>query len=87
MATWNVACVARHIWSILSQSGSIWIVWVNRYRLKGTDIWVHKSAPYNSWVWRRIMKVRKEVPLHIALINGELTWDGKPLGKYSITVV
>ncbi|CAN1167452.1 Putative ribonuclease H protein At1g65750, partial [Linum perenne] len=76
MSTWNIACVARHIWSILCQAGSLWVAWIRCYRLKGADIWQHKSAPYHPWVWRRIMKVRKDIQPYITWRNNELNWEG-----------
>ena len=35
IVNWNKACMMQHIWSILAKSGSIWIAWVNAYKLKG----------------------------------------------------
>ncbi|CAN1154403.1 Putative ribonuclease H protein At1g65750 [Linum perenne] len=34
LSIWNISCVIRHIWSILAAAGSIWVAWINLYRLK-----------------------------------------------------
>ena len=47
--SWNRACMMQHIWSILAKSGSIWIVWVNAYMLKGRTIWQASITQSCSW--------------------------------------
>ena len=37
MLNWNQACIIENIWSITSKVGSIWIVWIQEYVLKGRE--------------------------------------------------
>ncbi|CAN1790554.1 hypothetical protein LINPERHAP1_LOCUS18870 [Linum perenne] len=32
-----MACIARNVWNLLICSGSLWVAWLNHYRLKRID--------------------------------------------------
>ncbi|GJZ09506.1 RNA-directed DNA polymerase, eukaryota, reverse transcriptase zinc-binding domain protein [Tanacetum coccineum] len=45
--TWNVSLMAKHIWNIVSKKDSLWVKWVNSYRVgNGVDI----SAWFDNWL-------------------------------------
>ncbi|GJV66510.1 RNA-directed DNA polymerase, eukaryota, reverse transcriptase zinc-binding domain protein, partial [Tanacetum coccineum] len=36
---WNEALLAKHVWNVVSGKESLWVKWVNIYRLKGRSMW------------------------------------------------
>lgn len=60
------------------KAGSLWVVWIDSYILKGVDIWQVQSLSWDSWAWRKILKLRNEI-LHIGIIKGSYkaihTWE------------
>ncbi|CAL1375528.1 unnamed protein product [Linum trigynum] len=49
LVSWNYACVYRQIWVVMMQQGSLWVAWIQAYKLKGRDFWnVNVSG---SWNW------------------------------------
>ncbi|GKV42033.1 hypothetical protein SLEP1_g49489 [Rubroshorea leprosula] len=60
LAQWNVACMMRFIWMIFSKAGSIWVVWVNMYLLKGKSFWTVNILANASWGWRKLLKLRTQ---------------------------
>ncbi|CAL1395135.1 unnamed protein product [Linum trigynum] len=53
--SWNKACLARHFWGILSDQDTLWIAWLNEYRLRDHSIWEVQTM--GSWVWNKILKI------------------------------
>ncbi|GKA65243.1 hypothetical protein Tco_0764950 [Tanacetum coccineum] len=37
--SWNKALMSKHIWNIITQKESLWVRWINTYRLKGRSFW------------------------------------------------
>ncbi|CAN1725564.1 hypothetical protein LINPERHAP1_LOCUS139 [Linum perenne] len=56
-----MACIARHLWTLVLCSGSIWVAWVNYYRIRVRDFWTCEANSNNSWVWKKILKARRFV--------------------------
>lgn len=54
----NKALMAYHIWSILSNRNSLWVQWVQMYKLKGRNFWEVQLRGNVSWGWRKILKIR-----------------------------
>ncbi|CAN1773889.1 LINE-1 retrotransposable element ORF2 protein [Linum perenne] len=85
--SWNVATVVKHLWQLIMRSGSLWVAWVNKYRLKGACLWGFNSEA-GSWHWKRLMKIREVIRPHVSLdSDGELLWDGKLMGKFKTSEV
>ncbi|XP_076956401.1 uncharacterized protein LOC143631562 [Bidens hawaiensis] len=51
--------MAYHIWSILSNRNSLWVQWVQMYKLKGRNFWEVQLRGNVSWGWRKILKIRE----------------------------
>ncbi|XP_028125748.1 uncharacterized protein LOC114322601 [Camellia sinensis] len=59
---WNRAAIAKHIWFLFSGGeGSMWCQWVKSYLLKGKSFWIVKVPNDPSWVWRKLLSLRKWV--------------------------
>lgn len=59
---WNKAAIAKHIWFFFSGGeGSMWCQWVKSYLLKGKSFWKVKVPNDPSWVWRKLLSLRKWV--------------------------
>ncbi|CAN1860381.1 hypothetical protein LINPERHAP1_LOCUS43460 [Linum perenne] len=75
----------RHIWSILQQSGSLWVAWVTKYRVKGGDLWSLPSLA-GSWLWRKLLKLRDLAAPFISS-SAPTLWNGRPMVRFSVTRV
>ncbi|CAN1335569.1 hypothetical protein LINPERPRIM_LOCUS36800 [Linum perenne] len=42
--------IIRHIWNIISNNGSLWIAWIDRYMFKGRGLWNCKIVQHSSWI-------------------------------------
>ncbi|CAL1376155.1 unnamed protein product [Linum trigynum] len=84
---WNQACVIRHIWNLLAVSGSLWVAWVKKYRLKTRSIWEITGQSAGTWIWRKILKSREGVQSHISGSGESLAWDNRVLPRYSVKLV
>ncbi|CAI0558717.1 unnamed protein product [Linum tenue] len=85
--TWNKACVLRHLWNLLAKAGSLWVAWIQKYRIKGNDLWGIAANSVSSWVWKKVLKCREVAHAHVNGTGSSLTWDGKKLVKYSVKTV
>ncbi|GAA0172948.1 hypothetical protein LIER_26668 [Lithospermum erythrorhizon] len=56
---WNRACMAKHVWNLSERKKTLWIKWINRYRLKGQSFWGIKERSIDSWIWRKLLQLRK----------------------------
>ncbi|CAN1177469.1 LINE-1 reverse transcriptase homolog [Linum perenne] len=85
--SWNSANIIRHIWAILSQAGSLWIAWLNAYRLKGRSFWLVRSTS-GSWHWKRLLKLREVIRSYVSNDeDGDLLWNGKIMSKFKLAEV
>ncbi|KAF5815287.1 putative RNA-directed DNA polymerase [Helianthus annuus] len=57
----NVALMSKHIWNVLSNKDSIWVRWVEKYKLCGKSIWEISETSKDSWSWRQILQHRSLV--------------------------
>ncbi|GJY23686.1 uncharacterized protein Tco_0397344 [Tanacetum coccineum] len=58
LKTWNIALMTTHIWSILSNRQSLWVKWINSYRLKDRNFWDIPVKFDSSYGWRKILQIR-----------------------------
>nr|GEY62813.1 hypothetical protein [Tanacetum cinerariifolium] len=53
--SWNIALMSKHIWNVITNKESMWVRWVNTYRLKEGS----------CWAWKKILKIRGLIKEHI----------------------
>lgn len=61
LANSNLALMASHAWRILTNKDSLWVKWIQSYRLKDRNFW---DAPIRSdvgWGWRKIPGMRDKI--------------------------
>ncbi|CAN1304729.1 LINE-1 reverse transcriptase homolog [Linum perenne] len=84
LSSWNMACIARHIWTLMLCSGSIWVAWIKYYRIRVRDFWTCEANSNNSWVWKQILKARRYVlPFITYDLDRSPLWNGNL--KFSIS--
>ncbi|GKA59321.1 RNA-directed DNA polymerase, eukaryota, reverse transcriptase zinc-binding domain protein [Tanacetum coccineum] len=58
---WNEALLAKHIWNIVSRKDSLWVKWVNVYKLKGRSMWDIELDRGSSWCWKSLLDLRSRI--------------------------
>ena len=86
MLNWNRACIIQNTWSLITQSGSLWIAWVNEYVLKGQSFWQVSTMQSSSWSWRKLLQLRTLASRFVELRNGVEVWNYAG-NKYCVTKV
>ncbi|CAN1228527.1 hypothetical protein LINGRAPRIM_LOCUS1299 [Linum grandiflorum] len=81
--TWNSAKVLRHLWSLFTRGGSLWVAWMYRYRIKRKTIWEVKAVN-GSWIWRRILKVRSLSIVRASRVADDFAWDASPMPRFQL---
>nr|GEX17998.1 hypothetical protein [Tanacetum cinerariifolium] len=53
----NIALMTTHIWNLVSNKDSIWVRWINIYKLKGRSFWDVPVTYSLSWGWRKLLQL------------------------------
>ncbi|GJV61916.1 RNA-directed DNA polymerase, eukaryota, reverse transcriptase zinc-binding domain protein [Tanacetum coccineum] len=61
MKLMNEGLMIKHLWNVVSKKDSLWVKWVNSYRLKGKCIWSLSMSDNAAWCWRNILKLRDKI--------------------------
>ncbi|KAL0556476.1 hypothetical protein IC582_004990 [Cucumis melo] len=59
--SWNIASTLKILWLMLTNSGSLWVAWVEAYILKGRSVWDVDSRVGRSWYLRAILRKREKL--------------------------
>ncbi|KAA0026071.1 uncharacterized protein E6C27_scaffold581G00620 [Cucumis melo var. makuwa] len=54
--SWNIASTLKILWLMLTNSGSLWVAWVEAYILKGRSLWDVDSRVGRSWCLWAILR-------------------------------
>ena len=75
VASWNRAAIMKHIWSLFTNAGSLWVAWIHANLLKGKCFWIVRIPQEFTWNWRAVLKLRDEARKFIRFEVG----DGKTI--------
>ncbi|XP_071719366.1 uncharacterized mitochondrial protein AtMg00310-like [Rutidosis leptorrhynchoides] len=70
---WNVALMTSHIWRLITNPQSLWVQWINTYRLKGHNFWNYPEVAGVSVGWRKRISIRDQVCYHFIHEIGDET--------------
>ncbi|GJW24413.1 RNA-directed DNA polymerase, eukaryota, reverse transcriptase zinc-binding domain protein, partial [Tanacetum coccineum] len=56
--SWNIALMSKHIWNIITHKESLWVKWVNVYKLKGRSFWDIPEKAGACWAWKNLLRFR-----------------------------
>ncbi|GKB62983.1 putative RNA-directed DNA polymerase [Tanacetum coccineum] len=67
---WNVALMSKHVWNLVSKKDSLWVKWINAYRLSDRRLGVRSfwDIPVINdvcWGWKKILQSRSVLRNHI----------------------
>ncbi|GJX35552.1 hypothetical protein Tco_0247109 [Tanacetum coccineum] len=57
----NLALMTTHIWNIVSNKESLWVRWINTYKLRGRTLWDAQPSANMSYGWRKLLQLREHV--------------------------
>ena len=60
---WNRAAIFKHIWSLFTQSGSLWVAWVHTHLIN--DKCFGLKASDSTWGWSTSLKLRNDARLFL----------------------
>ena len=58
VSLWNRALMSKHLWNIVNKKKSVWVKWIEIYRLKGKSIWNIKASKGMPWSWKKLLDLR-----------------------------
>ncbi|GJT92142.1 RNA-directed DNA polymerase, eukaryota, reverse transcriptase zinc-binding domain protein, partial [Tanacetum coccineum] len=73
LSVMNHALMIKHLWNIASKKDSLWVKWLNIYRIKGNCIWNLKVKKNFSWNLKQILSLRDSIRRNVGykIGNGE----------------
>nr|GEZ52196.1 hypothetical protein [Tanacetum cinerariifolium] len=57
----NHALMVKHLWNIASKKDSLWVKWLNAYRIKGKCLWEVKLKKNFYWSLKQILELRNSI--------------------------
>ncbi|GJS32596.1 putative reverse transcriptase domain, reverse transcriptase zinc-binding domain protein [Tanacetum coccineum] len=61
LEVFNLALMTTHIWNLVSNKESLWVRWINTYKLRGRTIWDVQPKANMSYGWRKLLQLREHV--------------------------
>ncbi|GKC62035.1 hypothetical protein Tco_1089633 [Tanacetum coccineum] len=49
--------ISKHLWHVAVDKDSLWVKWINTYKLKGRCIWKVNEDVNDSWGWMNILRM------------------------------
>ncbi|GJT46938.1 RNA-directed DNA polymerase, eukaryota, reverse transcriptase zinc-binding domain protein [Tanacetum coccineum] len=86
----NHSLMVKHLWNIASKKDSLWVKWLNGYRIKGNCVWNMKVKKNFSWNLKQILSlrdsIRRNVGYKIGNRKGYFIWydrwhSNRPLSR------
>ncbi|GJX28323.1 putative RNA-directed DNA polymerase [Tanacetum coccineum] len=63
--SWNISLMSKHIWNIVTHKESLWVKWINVYKLKGRSFWDIPEKAGACWAWKNLLRYRDLFRDHI----------------------
>lgn len=73
---WNTAAILLHVWNVANpHSTSLWAKWIKNTVLKDKNFWCIPIPSDCSWIWKKVLKLRRTAMGHInySIGDGSLT--------------
>ncbi|GKB24098.1 putative reverse transcriptase domain, reverse transcriptase zinc-binding domain protein [Tanacetum coccineum] len=61
LEVFNLSLMTTQIWNIVSNKESLWVCWINTYKLRGRTIWDVQPKANMSYGWRKLLQLREHV--------------------------
>ncbi|GJR59120.1 hypothetical protein Tco_1501282 [Tanacetum coccineum] len=61
LRVWNKSIIVKHRWHIVNDKESLWVKWINIEKLRGRSVWEVEVDINDSWGWKHILNLRKDV--------------------------
>nr|GEV47968.1 hypothetical protein [Tanacetum cinerariifolium] len=71
----NEGLMIKYLWNIISKKDSLWVKWVNSYRLKGKCVWTLSVSDNTASCWRHILKLRDKAQVVSGMLSLDLKWS------------
>lgn len=55
---WNRVLMPKHLWNIVNRKDTVWVKWIDIYRLKGKSVWSIKLRKGAPWSWKKLLDLR-----------------------------
>ncbi|GJR69408.1 putative reverse transcriptase domain-containing protein [Tanacetum coccineum] len=62
---WNEELMLKRLWNVASKKDSLWVKWINVYRLKDKIIWEVDYDRNASWGWMKLLNLRERIRPHV----------------------
>lgn len=57
----NKATIIKHLCNVTKDKNSLWVKRISTIKLKVRSIWVVNEELTDSWGWKNLLRLRKEV--------------------------
>ncbi|GJU58679.1 hypothetical protein Tco_1236445 [Tanacetum coccineum] len=74
LEVFNLALMTTHIWNLVSNKESLWVRWINTYKLRGRTIWDVQPKANMSYGWRKLLQLREHVKPFFCFVYWRLYW-------------
>ncbi|GJY44923.1 hypothetical protein Tco_0433136 [Tanacetum coccineum] len=61
LRVWNKSIIVKYLWHIVNDKESLWVKWINTEKLRGRSVWEVEVDINDSWGWKHILNLRKDV--------------------------
>ncbi|GJS45691.1 RNA-directed DNA polymerase, eukaryota, reverse transcriptase zinc-binding domain protein [Tanacetum coccineum] len=63
--------VTKQLWYVAADKDTLWVKWINTFKLKGKSVWEVNEDISDTWGWRNILRMRQEVRKYMFMSVGD----------------
>ncbi|GKA82383.1 hypothetical protein Tco_0789131 [Tanacetum coccineum] len=67
---WNEVLLIKNLWNIIAGENTLWVKWVNVFKLKGRNIWEIQIESNDSWLWKTLLDLKEKITLNVREVLG-----------------